>query len=265
MYNKFTLARKFLGYYLNAANGRGHGIHSPFIYTFVRSVLNDTKKYYAYEQIEAVRTKLLHDGSVIRVEDRGAGSAVSKSDQRSIRDIARAALKPPKYAQLLFRIANFYQPRQMLELGTSLGITSAYLAAAMPNGRVTTIEGAPAIAQKAQQNFTGLGLHNINLITGDFNEKLQPALEQIQSVDLAFIDGNHRKAPTLQYFEQILKYSTPGTIFIFDDIHWSPEMEAAWAAIKAHEAVTCTVDLFFIGLVFLRPEFSQKQHFIIRF
>ena len=265
MYNKFTFARKFLHYYFTAANGKGHGIHSPFVYTFVRSVLNDSKNYYAYAEVEKVRRRMLKDNSVIEVQDLGAGSTVSKTNKRKIKEIARAALKSTKYAQLLFRMVNFYQPERILELGTSLGITTAYLASAMPSGKIITIEGSPAIASKALRNFESLDLRNITLIGGNFNDALQPALQELSVVDLAFIDGNHRKAPTLEYFESILKHCRPGTILIFDDIHWSREMEEAWEAIKQHPAVTCTIDLFFIGLVFLRHEFQGPRHFTVRF
>lgn len=265
MYNKFTLARKFLHYYVTAANGKGHGIHSPFVYTFVQSVLNDNKSYYAYAEVEKLRRRMLKDNSVIEVQDLGAGSSVSKTNKRKIKEIARAALKPPKYAQLLFRIANFYQPQHILELGTSLGITTAYLASAIPKAKILTIEGAPAIASKALRNFESLDLRNITLIGGNFNDALQPALQELSVVDLAFIDGNHRKAPTLEYFGWILKHSRPETILIFDDIHWSAEMEEAWETIKQNPAVTCTIDLFFIGLVFLRHEFQGPRHFTVRF
>jgi predicted O-methyltransferase YrrM len=265
MYNKFTLARKFIHYYLTAANGKGHGIHSPFVYRFVRSVLNDHKRYYAYAEIEQLRSQMLKDSAVLEVQDLGAGSAVSKNSQRRVKDIARAALKPPKYAQLLFRIVNFYQPQRILELGTSLGITTAYLAAASPTAKIITIEGAPSIAAKALRNFERLNLRNVSLLTGNFDNVLERALQELAVVDLAFVDGNHRKQPTLDYFELILKHSTPGTIIIFDDIHWSAGMEEAWEAIRRHPAVTCTIDLFFIGLVFLKREFQGRQDFRIRF
>jgi predicted O-methyltransferase YrrM len=265
MYNKLTLARKFIHYYFTAANGKGHGIHSPFIYQFVRNVLNDREQYDAYPRIEEMRKRMLKDATVITVEDRGAGSAVSKDRQRKINEIARAALKPPKYAQLLFRMAKFYHPEHILELGTSLGITTSYFASAAPAAQITTVEGAPAIAEKAKQHFDSAGLQNIQLITGDFDEVLGPALKKLPAINFAFIDGNHRKAPTLRYFEQILARSTPEAIFVLDDIHWSAEMEEAWHVIKDHPAVTCTVDLFFIGLVFLRDEFKTPQHFTIRF
>jgi predicted O-methyltransferase YrrM len=84
-------------------------------------------------------------------------------------------------------------------------------------------------------------------------------------LDLAFIDGNHRKQPTLQYFESLLMRSGKSTILIFDDVHWSAEMEAAWSEIMEHPAVTCTIDLFFIGLVFLNNDLKVKQHFAVRF
>ena len=81
---------------------------------------------------------------------------------------------------------------------------------------------------------------------------------------MAFIDGNHQKKPTINYFEEILKYANNNTIFIFDDIHWSQGMESAWEYIKAHEKTTLTIDLFFLGIVFIKSELS-KENFIIRF
>ncbi len=265
MYNRFTLTLKFLRYYLSATNGKGHGIHSPFLFEFVRDVLNKRHDYYSFAAIEAVRKRMLEDQSIIEVEDKGAGSMNRSTSQRSISSIARAALKPPKYAQLLFRMVNFYQPENILELGTSLGITTAYLASAKKNGKVITIEGSSAIACKALENLNRMDLTNIQVVNGDFKDELKPALEALVKVDFAFVDGNHRKDPTLEYFAEILKYSHSHTIIIFDDIHWSEEMEQAWNSIKQHPAVTCTVDLFFLGLVFLRNEFRTPQHFTIRF
>lgn len=265
MFSKPALAQKFLQYYFAASNGKGHGIHSPFVYQFVRDVLIDKKKYYAYSQVEQVRKRMLKDDSIISVEDKGAGSAVAKTKARRISEIARTSLKPKKYAQLLFRMVNFYQPQNILELGTSLGITTSYLATANPNANVFTIEGAPEVADKAVANFNSQQLSNVHIVRGSFEDTLQSALNAMQKVDFAFIDGNHRKAPTLQYFEQILQNSHNDTIFVFDDIHWSQEMEEAWAVIRKHAAVTCTIDLFFIGIVLLKREFKQPEHFRVRF
>ncbi len=254
-----------MSYRFRASNGKGHGVHSPFVFEFITQVLNDKKKYPCYDSIENQRRSLLQNRTSIEVQDFGAGSTRLKSTSRRIDQIAASSLKPKKYAQLLFRIVHYYQPDTILELGTSLGITTAYLASASPTARLITLEGAPAIAHPARQFFSEAGLQNIQLMNGDFAGTLPQALSALPQVGLAFIDGNHRKEPTLQYFQQLLSHISEHSILIFDDIHWSAEMEAAWEEIKKEEAVTLTIDLFFIGIVFFRRDFKAKQHFSILF
>jgi predicted O-methyltransferase YrrM len=265
LFSTFQLAKKYLRYYFTAASGEGHGVHSPFVFEFIRHVLKDKRSYDCYKFIEDKRLELLKNNETVEVEDFGAGSSVIKSNKRVIKNIAASSLKPKKFAQLLFRIVQYYQPGNILELGTSLGITTAYLAKANETSKVFTCEGSKNIAAIAQKNFEDLGLKNVRLTIGHFADTMQPLLKRIEKVDLAFIDGNHRKQPTLDYFETLLQHSKTSTILIFDDIHWSEEMEAAWSDIKAHSAVTLTIDLFFIGLVFINPDFKVKQHFTIRF
>ncbi len=265
MYSRFQLAKKYLLYYWNAANGRGHGIHSPFVFAFTNMVLNDRKSYDDYQPIEVMRRKLLQNDAEIVVNDLGAGSVTSVSGKRRISAIARHAAKPAKYAQLLYRVVRYYKPGNVLELGTSLGLTTAYLATAAPESTVYSLEGAENITALAKDNLLKLSLGHVNLVTGNFDDQLEPVLRSIETIGLAFVDGNHRKDPTLAYFRQILQHLTPQSIIIFDDIHWSAEMEEAWESIKSDTAVTLTIDLFFIGLVFCRTDFIVKQHFSIRF
>jgi predicted O-methyltransferase YrrM len=266
MYSAFQLAKKYSHYYLTASNSKGHGIHSPFVFELVTKVLNDRINYDDYATIEAVRKILLSSKTAVEVEDYGAGSAKGLKKTRTIQQIAATSLKKPKYSQLLYRLVKYFQPATMLELGTSLGITTAYLAAAKKNANVITMEGAPAVAAIAEENFKRLNLQNTRLIIGNFDNTLPLLVHEQQLLfDFVFIDGNHRKKPTISYFEQLLQKSTSQTVFIFDDIHWSREMEEAWEAIKKHSSVTLTIDLFFIGLVFLRREQKEKGHFVIRF
>jgi len=265
LYSTFQLTKKFIQYFLTASNGKGHGIHSPFVYNFIEKILTDKKEYICYSTIEAQRKILLQDETVIEVEDFGAGSTVIKTNKRVVKKIAASSLKSKKFAQLLYRIVQYYQPKTIVELGTSLGITSSYLAAGSTITKLFTFEGSANIAAKATQIFTNLEYTNLTLIEGDFAKTLPPLLSSLQEIDLAFIDGNHKKEPTLNYFHQLLQHSTNSTILIFDDIHWSAEMEAAWEQIKKHSKVTLTIDLFFIGLVFINTDFKEKQHFKIRF
>ena len=264
MYSRFQLAKKFLHYYLTAANGKGHGIHSPFVFDFVKNVLNDKKQYPEYKKIELRRHELLKDSTVIQVDDHGAGSGVIRSVKRKVSRIAASSMKPEKYAQLLYRIVKYYQPKNVIELGTSFGISTAYMASASPV-KVFTMEGSPEIADIASATFEQLRITNTELLRGPFDKTFGALLDRIGTPGLVFIDGNHKLEPTLRYFEQIIQKADEATVIIADDIHWSSEMEEAWSAIKRNPAVTLTIDLFFIGIIVLRKDFKAKQHFQIRF
>lgn len=274
MYSRLQLAQKYLRYYLTAANGRGHGIHSPFVYDFVRNVLRDHTEYAAYGKIEELRRRLLRDETMVEVEDMGAGSAQGAGRARKISEIAKHAAKPAKLGQLLYRIARYYRPAVVVELGTSLGVSAGYLAAGArdgmpgpgaPGAGVWTIEGSPAIAEQAERNLQRLGLERVGVERGNFDVMMEPLLERIGPVGLAFVDGNHRREPTLLYFNSLLAHSGPSAILIFDDIHWSADMERAWEEIKTDVRVMMTIDLFFIGLVVIREELKIKQDFTVRF
>lgn len=265
MYSSFALAKKYLHYYLTAHNGKGHGMHSPFVFQFILHVLNNQSGYQVSTEIEDLRQRLKKDKRVLTIEDLGAGSRVSKTKQRSVQQLAKSALKPLKYAQLLFRLVKHYQPNTIVELGTSLGITTSYMATANPAANVATIEGSKAVAGVALENFTELGIKNISLHRGNFDDLLPSVIHQLSSIDLAYIDGNHRYQPTINYFHQLLLNLHNNSILVFDDIHWSDEMEQAWEEIKKHPSVQCTVDIFFLGFVFFRSEFKVKQHFTVRF
>jgi predicted O-methyltransferase YrrM len=265
LYSSAQLAVKYLSYYLGAHNGKGHGVHSPFVFDFITRVLNDRKQYPCYDQLEAYRRRLLKDDRMISVQDYGAGSAMIKQTERKVGAIASTSLKPVKYARLLHRMVRYYQPSVIVELGTSFGISTSYMAKGNPSARVYTLEGAPSIASIALQQFRDTDIGNVQLAEGEFAAVLPGILHEIPPVDFAFIDGNHQYGPTLDYFSKLLARSHQRTIMVFDDIHWSRGMEDAWNRIKDDPAVTLSIDLFFIGIVFFDKSFLVKQHFPIRF
>ena len=240
-------------------------MHSPFVYDLIIHVLNDKTRYADYERVETLRSQLLSDATILQIDDLGAGSVKNNSKGRSIGDIAKHAAKPPRFAQLLYRLVRYYQPQHILELGTSLGITTQYMAMANPAASVVTIEGAASVAAVAQEKIKAAGITNVQLLQGNFDDLLPALLQKVHQPDFVFIDGNHRREPTVRYFEQLAAAAHNDTILVFDDIHWSGEMEEAWAQIKAHPAIRCTIDLFFIGIVLFRQEFREKQDFAIRF
>ena len=265
MYPRWQLAVKYLKYYLTSSGRKGHGIHSPFVFHFISQVMNDKKNYPAYEKVENLRKQLIKNKQVLAIDDFGAGSSLGKSNIRTVAAIAKNSVKPKKIAQILFRMIREYQPNTILELGTSLGITTSYLSLAKPDSNVTTMEGAKEVAAIAKNNFALMGFQNISMREGNFDDTLSVVISQLSSVDFAFIDGNHRQEPTERYFQQLLSKKNNDSILVFDDIHWSREMEQTWETIQKHPSVRCTIDLFFIGIVFFREEFQEKQHFRIRF
>ncbi|MBL7980517.1 MAG: class I SAM-dependent methyltransferase [Flavobacteriales bacterium] len=252
----------YLGHLVKARTR--HGVHSPFVYDLISQVLRPSNELPEFAPMEKLREDLLHSEQTIRVNDLGAGSRVFDLPVRRVADIARSAMKPPRQAQLLFRLARYFRTEHVLELGTSFGISTLYLAKGAEEGQVTTIEGCPQTCRIAQHHFEQLKQRNILPVLGSFRTRLPEVLGRMERIDLAFIDGHHAKEPTLEYFEQCLAKAHNDTVFVFDDIHWSRGMEEAWEAIKAHERVTVTIDLYNMGLVFLRRE-QVPQHFVLRY
>ncbi len=261
MYSPLQMGTRYLKYYIQASNGRGHGMHSPFVYEFITEVLNDDRNFYAYESIEQLRQQLLSNDKEITI----TGSAAKQTNIRRVSDIARLYLQNKKFSQLLFRIADHYSLATVLELGTSLGITTAYLAAAKPESRVMTIEAADAVASLAKQHFGFLQLDNIEQIGGSFSDTLPAVIERTGNIDLIYISGNHADTSISRYFTQILPAIHPGSMLIFDNIHSSREAERAWKEILEHPSITLSIDLFFMSIVLFRKENKAKQHFTIRF
>ena len=253
---------KYISYKIKAVSK--HKVHSPFVFDLIVDVFENENSYYAFPAVELIRKKLLLSKRTLSVEDMGAGSRVFKSNYRRIKDIAKHSAKEPKYAQLLFKLVNYYQPNTILELGTSLGLTTTYLAKARKKAKVYSFEGSAEICKAAKNTFKSLRVKNVQLIQGNFNVTLPETLPKVAVLDFAFFDGNHQKKPTLDYFNQCLEKANEHSVFVFDDIHWSDEMTEAWEEIKTHPEVTLTVDIFQFGIVFFRKG-VEKQHFVLRY
>lgn len=253
---------KYIKYYVKAKTK--HSAQAPFLYEFITKVLSDRSDDTNCRTIEQLRKELCQSNQAIHITDLGAGSNINNSKIREVKDIAKNSAKNSKFGKLIYKITQFYSPKNILELGTSLGISTLYLAKAKKTSKVYSLEGCPETTKIAKNNFDKMNARNINIKLGDFKNTLIETLNDIANIDLAFIDGNHQQKPTILYFEQCLKYANNNTIFIFDDIHWSKGMENAWEYIKSHEKTTLTVDLFYIGIVFIKSELSKENH-IIRF
>jgi predicted O-methyltransferase YrrM len=237
-----------------------HGVHSPFVFDLVTKVFPDRGHDYSEHIAEDWRTECEVNQNSIDVRDFGTG----KSGPRKVYEIAEKSANTPAHGQILNRIIRHFKPKRMLELGTSLGITTLYEAHATQFEKFITLEGCPNTATLAKKGFEQNKL-NIDLRVGDFDSTLKDALNSLEKVDYVFFDGNHKEEPTLHYFTTCLPYIHNDTVFIFDDIHWSKEMDDAWEKIKLHPQVRLTIDIYNFGLVFFRSEQKEREHFVLKF
>jgi predicted O-methyltransferase YrrM len=255
----YTVFQKSIRYfdYLKKSVNR-HDVHSPFIYDLVEDVFRNPLSKFKGNAIEVERKFLLKDNTQVFIEDFGA----KKSRQSTVKEIASKSLKDPKYASIIGKLVEHFKPKSVLELGTSLGISTAYLS--QNNTAVYTIEGSDAILEQAKKVWKNLDLTNIHSSNGSFEKQLENVWPQIEQPAIILVDGNHTYRATLRYFDFLIDRLKPDSFIVFDDIHWAPGMEHAWEKIIADNRVSLSVDIFEMGLVFLRKG-VEKQHFIIRF
>ena len=251
----------YLKFLYNSKNQ--HGVHSPFVFNLLTKCFYDKKKYPEYTVLKNFRKSLLADKNLIEVTDFGAGSKVFKSNKRQIAKIAKTAGISPKRAELLFRITNYFQPSTILEIGTSLGLATTALSLGNKTSKITSLEGCPNTLHQCQLQLHKFNFNNIECINTEFSSYLKNFQLPASNFQLIYFDGNHSKQATLHYFELLLPTITNETLWIFDDIHWSKEMEEAWKTIQQHPKVTVTIDTFQWGIVFFRKE-QPKEHFVIR-
>lgn len=251
--------KSYLKFFLKSSNA--HGIHSPFVYDLITKCFYDKKEFPAYITLHTYREALQKSSQKIEVTDYGAGSRVFKTNTRNVSEIAKYAGISRKRQELLFRICRYFKPEKVLEFGTSLGLATAAMALATKKTMVTTVEGCPNTAKVAKNYFEKFQLKNIQLKTIRFEEFFNSY--PLKNFDFIYVDGNHSKTNTLNYFQELLKHCDDKTIIIFDDIYWSQEMTEAWQEIVKHPKVSVSIDTFYWGIVFFRQE-QEKEHFVVR-
>ncbi len=254
--------KEYISYFFRAADE--HAVHSPFLFQLYTEVIQPEKQYIDFDAIEKLRASLLVNDNVIQITELGAGSLINKSKERKISDIASYSLKSPKTAQLIYKLVHRFKPDTIIELGTSLGITTLYEAKANSKAIVYSLEGCPETIKIAEQQFRMAAVDNIKVVTGDFNTTLPALVSKIPKIDFVFFDGNHRYQPTIQYFNTCLEKVHEDSVFVFDDIYWSSEMKKAWQEICNRPEVMISIDLFHLGVVFFRKN-QPKQHYCLRF
>jgi predicted O-methyltransferase YrrM len=240
------------------AKRNGHGIHSPFAYKLCEEIFYNDNIFYAFKGLNQIRKQLLLSEQVLEIVDMGAGSKTFKSNRRKIKDIAEKGISAKEQSELLYKLLNLLNCNTIIELGTSIGLNTLYLAAVNHHSKVITIEGSPQLNEFAKNLADKCGVKNIQFICADFDSALPEVLNKIEKLDCLYVDGNHTYSATVNYFEQALKKRHNNSVFVFDDIYWSPGMTKAWDEIKKHSSVTLSIDAFYFGIVFFNEDIKEK-------
>lgn len=248
---------QYLKFLFSAFNTYGHGVHSPFVYDFFQKVIYAKNPFYCFVEIEKMRKSLKKNNKQLNINDFGTG----KNRMERVSRIARKSIEKPRFAQMIFRAAHFTKSVTVLELGTSLGITTAYLAKANSKSKIISLEGCQEIANIANENLNRLKINNVEIFLGNIDNTLDQILDNNnEKIDFVFIDANHRYNAVIQYFNKIISILDENSIMVIDDIYLSTEMTRAWKEIKQHEQTVSTIDLFQIGFVFFNKNLPKKHY-----
>jgi predicted O-methyltransferase YrrM len=260
MIDKIMAILEYLKYQKNAKTK--YYLHSPFYYQFFLNILEKNEIDEKTTTINTIVGQLKKQKQLIEIQDFGAKKGVYK---KSVAAIAKNVIIPDKYGKVLTRAVHYFQPKTIVELGTSLGISSSYMAVAAHSAAIISFEGAPAVVSIAKKNHAQLQLKNIEIVEGDFVITLAERLATISQIDLAYIDANHTYEATMAYFHLLKQKISENSVLIFDDIYWSKGMQKAWQEIQKEEAVTTTIDIYKMGFVFFKKDKLAKQHIQLRY
>ncbi len=258
--NTLQITKDYIKFRMQSVNE--HGLHSPFMYSLATKCFYDKTKYPEYKKIKEYHKLLSRDNTVIEIKDYGAGSKVFKDNSRKISDISKISGSSIKEMKLLFRLTKYFRPKNILELGTSLGKSTFSMSLGNPNTSIITVEGSKSIADYTKKTFKHFDINNIEVINQTF-EKFLNNISYNNYFDLVYLDGNHQKKATIDYFNKLLPFIHNNSIVILDDIYWSEEMKSAWNILKTHSKVRQSIDTFHYGFLFFREE-QFPENFTIR-
>jgi predicted O-methyltransferase YrrM len=228
------------------------------------------------DRIEQLRTQMNASTQQITRTDYGAGNPDSNRAQAEMQagvevvdtlgHISQVASKPALWCLLLFKLIRIVRPSSCLEMGTAVGISAAYQAAALKlnrHGFLVTLEGATSLADIARNNFKQLDLDTVEVVPGRFQDTLTGVLTNRQPVDYVFVDGHHDEQATRAYFEHILPFLAEKALLVFDDIAWSKGMKRAWNTLAKDSRVGVAVDFGPVGLCVVSSSIAGRRYFSI--
>ncbi|GGF16538.1 O-methyltransferase [Echinicola rosea] len=258
MFDKIHPIFAYIRYFLSKVDR--HSLQAPYAYKAYEG-LKEFSKNKRSPALEYKRRKLLSNPTEITIQDHGTGSLHLKTPLRKISAITRHSSSKPKFSLLYQYFCSLTPAQVVVELGTCVGVTTSYLAQSA-KGEVYTFEGAVELADVAKTTFSEFT--NIHLVLGRIQETLPGVLREISTVDFALIDAHHDYQATIQFWETLLPSLKKSSIVAIGDIHRSRDMENAWKELKAHDAVSMSMDFYECGILFFTAGI-KKQHYTLHY
>lgn len=256
---KANTLRKSVLLYRSIRYRKGYGVHSPFVFNLITKVINERCSYYSFYDIELLRKQLLFREQEIVYPDRQQKGRVRR---RTIGEIvAREAIKP-KHGALLFRLANYFKSKKILQLGPSMGLSTLYLTSYAPDLDCIALENVPEFATIARMAFEKEGKNPVDLRTGAYTELLPKALEDMESPDFIFFNTLYEQHNNVWLFNECMKHVHEDTVFVLEGIKASRKMRELWQDICARPDVTVTIDLYSMGIVFFNKRLHKRDYIV---
>ncbi|MCD8269013.1 MAG: SAM-dependent methyltransferase [Parabacteroides sp.] len=255
---KANTLRKSVLLYRGIRYRGGYGVHSPFVFNLIKKVIEERCSYYSFYDIELVRKQLLFRDAVITCPDRKKG----KMRSRTIGEIVECEAIKPKHGALLFRLTNYFKSKNILQLGTSMGLSTLYLTSYASGLRCIALENVPEFADIARIVFDKAARNPVDLRTGSYKDLLPQALEDIKEVDFVFFNTLYEQQNNVWLFNECIKHIHDGSVFVFEGIKASRRMREFWKEICAHPEVTVTIDLYSMGIVFFNRKLHKRDYIV---
>lgn len=258
---KANTLRKSVLLYRGLRYRRGYGVHSPFVFNLITKVIEERCSYYSFNDIELIRKQLLFRDEVIPCPDRRRRRKGQMRNCKIGDIVAREAIKP-KHGALLFRLANYFKPQNILQVGTSVGLSTLYLTSYATELRCIALEECPELASVARITFEKAARNPVDLRTGDYRELLSGALNELGMVDFVFFNALSEQQNNAWLFNECMKQAHDGSVFVFEGIKTSRKMRELWEYIGGHPDVTVTVDLYSMGIVFFNKKLHKRNYIV---
>jgi predicted O-methyltransferase YrrM len=234
-------------------------INNNYLRSFVDNIILNNSINPEFDIIEKEREHLRTKGGLLEVTDFSSKKKGRKpyiTEVRKISDIVKNESCKPKVASLLFTIIQHTNSTHILELGTSFGISTAYMSFANPKAYITSIEGCYGLSDMASQLFKKLKLDNILIENGNIDFLLPGIVSNINKLDLVFFDIFRNKSTLIQYFDTCTSLIHENSIFVINNIHESKEMKEGWNTIINKPNVRGSIELYECGIIFFKDSLN---------